>query len=604
MSTQNLVQVVDRASTINWNELPSGPVNLGCLESPIVRTYLAASFSVLGSISLGTAIACCFVATPFNSVFVVSGLALLTLACGVAAVGIYCLRPSQAEQSMTLRQQARTALIEANNPSYGTLQTSYPREILSLEDINKGISRDAINLTFDAFLERHGEESLSILDDSNKAALLQKAIDYVSEKYILVYSSEPRKSLNEILSLPVCTIFGITAEHLKPAFVTASVKEQWRGPLHIDPLEQYEAFLKSNGGVGIAGIKLITDPEAKKWLAGRFIDCCIKHIRPQQEIEEALDAFGEETRATYKEAVIEHQVRGFIIGTRTSNDIGSMKRLLGDLTQNFGEQAVRDYLKKDQPKQGQIAAKFAQCNEDSLRTLTPIETSILGLDINTIIKKKQIDTKQEENILNQWEQAKVEIHKTYLAGLQNANEVLKIANDAQDTLLDKQEKLVRQVEDQQGKSAQKFDSVQAEAMKCTRDCDASMEEFDGQILGIEGEIEKVKELTKTQELLATLESVKMKRFAVRTQFDQLSKSLLIEINSAIVAVTAANKNHSQVCKKLQECIVATNHTKAELAKAHQDTLDALVKDKERQLFEAEANYKKAISALTAPWTTV
>lgn len=112
----------------------SRPV-LGCLDSPAARQRIACAFTTLAILSLAaTAYAATyFTIAPLTVLYLVPGLAIVTLASCIAAFWACQLQPSLPENNMNLRREAERelAVVPENHLEYEAIHQSHPLNIVS-----------------------------------------------------------------------------------------------------------------------------------------------------------------------------------------------------------------------------------------------------------------------------------------------------------------------------------------------------------------------------------------------------------------------------------------------------------------------------------------
>jgi hypothetical protein len=169
---------------VDWGKLPVEPQPKG-LESQKVRKAVASALALLGTISFGAAVylGYAFTAISLAALGACSGLALLALALGVASVVIFRMKSSFSDPDYCRARRLEVGHdIESNKLSYAQIRDKYRillnKGIIHLEDLNIVLKSELSALNEEAFLKRHGEAVIDILNEENrqilKGQLLQK----------------------------------------------------------------------------------------------------------------------------------------------------------------------------------------------------------------------------------------------------------------------------------------------------------------------------------------------------------------------------------------------------------------------------------------------
>lgn len=154
-------------------------------------------------------------------------------------------------ESLSLLDKNNKASLKANllalNPSYKQIKDYYPEAlkygIIDKNDINLLMRNDARNYT--TFLECHGKEALSIIDDQNKAALKQSLLANANLNYRTLNSQYP-----EALS------YGIVSSHDIDDIV------------RLDTFGDYQSFIGKHGTEILPALDKDNKAAVKKGLIG------------------------------------------------------------------------------------------------------------------------------------------------------------------------------------------------------------------------------------------------------------------------------------------------------------------------------------------------
>lgn len=205
---------------------------------------------------LGTAaVAIALTATPIVVVSSFAGLALLSVALAATGIFFLCKSPPENDPDI-LRQQASDAGrdIEANQLGYDAIHQKYGQMIAS-QTINvagiKGmIHQDAQQLSFAAFIAKHGTRHVfGIVDADTKALLRTKYFEHVSQS---------GSRLLDLFASREARAFAVGIEEIAPLIVRREVAAT----------DSYATFIEHNGH---DILPYITDEADKEKLSGLFL---------------------------------------------------------------------------------------------------------------------------------------------------------------------------------------------------------------------------------------------------------------------------------------------------------------------------------------------
>ena len=167
-----------KQSGVNWAKLPE-PVTPRFYESTRNRQITAIALAAL-------AISLVFVAGAVGAFAAAPALGLIAVAtaCAVTALVLVCLRESfnDPNHRLHLRQEAGKHLMSHPEMGYDAIRNKYVRALVSDQDINILIAKDAKELTYEAFIQKHGNSVIYILNPENISVLRPKFIKHCREK--------------------------------------------------------------------------------------------------------------------------------------------------------------------------------------------------------------------------------------------------------------------------------------------------------------------------------------------------------------------------------------------------------------------------------------
>lgn len=230
-------------------------------SSPVRRTItkvLLLAAAIFGAAAVFTGLY--LTAAPAVVIGVTLSLAALALVTTISGV-VFHLLPKSRNCPEHRRAQAESAWkdITGNHLSYKGIQERYGNEIrndqiLTNEDVNLLLKNDAATLEYPAFINRHGEEVLDLLDSENKAALGEKLLEHISS--LGLSTSEAERDWSE-----KCEKLGVDLANISLAAIQRSYRKLEDGSI------DYAAFREECG----EGFLEYLSEEQKGFVCIRFL---------------------------------------------------------------------------------------------------------------------------------------------------------------------------------------------------------------------------------------------------------------------------------------------------------------------------------------------
>ncbi len=149
-------------SLIDWNRLPviSNPSKADSVIGSIAKRILPVTNYALGGAALCATV--CFSNSPMAVLTACTTLALASLGCHQREIFLHQQTLEEQENRKKQRHQIKNALEQDHGYTY--IRTNFSHEAISDAELNLILNRDALVLPYAVFMQKHGKDSLTIVD--------------------------------------------------------------------------------------------------------------------------------------------------------------------------------------------------------------------------------------------------------------------------------------------------------------------------------------------------------------------------------------------------------------------------------------------------------